>query len=88
MNSDLEERIRARAYHIWENNPASSNSAEEHWVDARRQIEAESDVVASGGLGTSSDQSAERERGGRIAPEEQLQDLSLSDSDVSARKKA
>ncbi len=87
MNSDLEERIRARAHHIWENNPESGNSAEENWEKARRQIEAESDVVASGGLGTSSDQSAERERGRRIAPEEQLQDLSPSDPDVSARRK-
>ena len=78
MNSDLEERIRARAHHIWENNPESGNSAEENWEKARRQIEAESVSPGADGDGADhgADQSADREHRGRLAREDQLQDLS------------
>ncbi|RKR45312.1 DUF2934 domain-containing protein [Paraburkholderia sp. BL17N1] len=75
MDNDLEARIRTRAYHLWENDPSPDNNAEKHWEEARRQIEAEGDD-AQDSPEPSADQSAERERGGRIAPEEQLQDVS------------
>ncbi|REE19279.1 hypothetical protein B0G71_2357 [Paraburkholderia sp. BL27I4N3] len=75
MDNDLEARIRTRAYHLWENDPSPDNNAERHWEEARRQIEAEGDD-ARDSPEPSADQSAERERGGRIAPEEQLQDVS------------
>ncbi|MGF6770984.1 hypothetical protein P3T18_003463 [Paraburkholderia sp. GAS199] len=75
MDSDLEARIRTRAYHIWENDPSPDSNPEKHWEEARRQIEAEDgdgQAAPEGG----EDQSAERERGARAAPEEQLQDTS------------
>ncbi|REG58378.1 hypothetical protein B0G80_1029 [Paraburkholderia sp. BL6669N2] len=75
MDNDLEARIRTRAYHLWENDPSPDNNAEKHWEEARRQVEAEGDD-AQDSPEPSADQSAERERGRRIAPEEQLQDMS------------
>ncbi|MFM0202961.1 DUF2934 domain-containing protein [Paraburkholderia fungorum] len=84
MDSNLEARIRTRAYQIWENDPSPGGNAEQHWEEARRQIEAEGD---DGGERPelSVDQSAERERAGRIAPEEQLQDMSPGESDSATR---
>lgn len=73
MNDELEARIRTRAYHIWENDPSPDGNAEKHWEEARRQIEAEGGGEPDG-VERNADQSAERDRGGRIAPEEQLQD--------------
>lgn len=78
MASDLETRIRTRAYHIWENNPSSDGDAQKHWDEAQRQIEAEGDLQSDAPQG-GADQSSDRERGGRLAPEEQLQDLSVDD---------
>jgi hypothetical protein len=83
MDSDLEARIRTRAYHIWENDPSPDGNAETHWEEARRQIEAEGDDTA-GSPDSSADQSAERERAGRIAPEEQLQDMLRGDAGPTA----
>ncbi|MFL9910826.1 DUF2934 domain-containing protein [Paraburkholderia sp. RL17-337-BIB-A] len=83
MDSDLEARIRTRAYHIWENDPSPDGNAETHWEEARRQIEAEGDDAA-GSPDPSADQSAERERAGRIAPEEQLQDMLRGDAGPTA----
>jgi hypothetical protein len=74
MDNDLEARIRTRAYHIWENDPSRDGNAGKHWEEARRQIEAEGED-AQDEPGRNVDQSAEREQGGRIAPEEQLQDV-------------
>lgn len=74
MNSELEARIRTRAYHIWENDPEPNGDAEKHWDEARRQIEAEGDGTQNGAE-VSVDQSADRERGDRLAPDEQLQDV-------------
>ncbi|PRX95829.1 DUF2934 domain-containing protein [Paraburkholderia sp. BL25I1N1] len=85
MDNDLEARIRTRAYHLWENDPSPDNNAEKHWEEARRQIEAEGDD-AQDSLEPSADQSAERERGGRIAPEEQLQDMSGDGADAGTRE--
>jgi Protein of unknown function (DUF2934) len=84
MDSDLEARIRTRAYQIWENDPSPDGNAEQHWEEARRQIEAEGE---DGGErpDVSVDQSADRERAGRIAPEEQLQDMSPGEADPTAR---
>lgn len=85
MDNDLEARIRTRAYHLWENDPSPDSNAEKHWEEARRQIEAEGDD-AQDSPEPSADQSAERERGGRIAPEEQLQDVSGDGEDAGTRQ--
>jgi hypothetical protein len=78
MDKDLEDRIRARAYRIWENDPSPEGKADEHWEQARRQIEAEG--VADGDAAPqSADQSADRERASRIAPEAQLQEMTGDD---------
>lgn len=71
MDKELEARIRTRAYQIWENDPSPEGKADEHWEEARRQIEAE----GTAGQPEPSDQSADRERAARIAPEEQLQEM-------------
>lgn len=86
MDSDLEGRIRTRAYQIWENDPTSDGNAEKHWEEARRQIEAEGDA-ASDGPEPGVDQSADQEQGGRLAPEEQLQDVSAENADTGTRGK-
>jgi hypothetical protein len=92
MNSELEARIRTRAYHIWENDPEPNGDAEKHWDEARRQIEAEGDG-AQNNAEVSVDQSTDRERGDRLAPAEQLQDVPGSvkegsaDAPASSRRK-
>lgn len=73
MDSDLEARIRTRAYHIWENDPSPDGNAEKHWEEARRQIEAEGNVGGDDPA-PNVDQSVDRDRGPRIAPEQQLQE--------------
>ncbi|OLL28011.1 hypothetical protein BTH42_29945 [Burkholderia sp. SRS-W-2-2016] len=75
MDKDLEARIRTRAYHIWENDPSPDGKADDHWEEARRQIEAEGAGDGDGAVPASIDQSAERDRGARIAPEQQLQEM-------------
>ncbi|MCC8395489.1 DUF2934 domain-containing protein [Paraburkholderia sp. MMS20-SJTR3] len=77
MDKDLEARIRTRAYHIWENDPSPDGKADDHWEEARRQIEAEGagDGGGDGAAAEPSDQSAERDRGARIAPDQQLQEM-------------
>ncbi|MFM0056931.1 DUF2934 domain-containing protein [Paraburkholderia phytofirmans] len=86
MENDLEARIRTRAYQLWENDPSPDDNAEKHWEEARRQIEAEGDD-SQDSPEPSADQSAERERGGRVAPEEQLQDVAGDDADAASREK-
>ena len=84
MDNDLEARIRTRAYQLWENDPTPDSNAEKHWEEARRQIEAEGDD-AQASPQPNIDQSAER--GGRIAPEQQLQDVPGGDADAVARER-
>lgn len=86
MDSDLEARIRTRAYHIWENDPSPDGNAEKHWEEARRQIEAEGDM-SQDEPEPNVDQSADREQGNRLAPEEQLQDVSADSADTATRGK-
>jgi hypothetical protein len=74
MNTDLEARIRTRAYHIWENDSSPEGNADKHWEEARQQIEAEG-AVTRNQADASLDQSADREHGDRLAPDAQLQDL-------------
>jgi hypothetical protein len=81
-----ESHVRTRAYHLWENDPSPDGNAEKHWEDARRQIEAEGDG-APRGPEPGVDQSADREQGGQIAPEEQLQDVSGDDANALRRAK-
>lgn len=40
MASDIEERIRARAHAIWEEEGRPEGRAEEHWARATREVEA------------------------------------------------
>jgi hypothetical protein len=74
MDTDLDALIRTRAYHLWENDPSPERNAEQHWEEARRQIEAEG-VDAAGVPRPAVDQSAERQRGDQSASDEQLQDV-------------
>ncbi|RZF29026.1 DUF2934 domain-containing protein [Paraburkholderia sp. UYCP14C] len=91
MDQELEARIRTRAYQIWENDPSPEGRADDHWEEARRQIEAEGAVngAVNGAAAPQepTDQSAEREHGSRIAPEEQLQEMSGDDIETSKRAK-
>lgn len=78
MDNDLEARIRTRAYRIWANDPAPGDNAENHWEEARRQIEAEGADVQDGPQ-SGVDQSANREQGDRpVSPE--LQDMPDADA--------
>ena len=83
MNSELEARIRTRAYHIWENDPSPDGNAESHWEEARRQIDAEGDG-AQGDADPNVDQSTEREQSSRPAPGEQLQEVPGADAQAKA----
>ena len=44
----VEERVRERAYALWEMDGRSDGRAEEHWHRARSEIEAEGPEAASG----------------------------------------
>jgi hypothetical protein len=74
MDSDLEARIRIRAYYLWLNDPSPQGKAEEHWEEARRQIETEGDF-AQEGAAPNVDQSADSESGECPAPGEQVQEI-------------
>jgi hypothetical protein len=86
MDTDLEALIRTRAYHLWENDPSPERNAEQHWEEARRQIEAEG-VEAAGVQPPAIDQSADRQRGDRRAAGEPLQDVPLADARSATRQK-
>ena len=79
MDSDLESRIRVRAYHLWQNDPSPDGKADRHWETACRQIEAEGDLTQVD-ASPNVDQSADRESGERPAAEQKLQDLSTESS--------
>jgi hypothetical protein len=79
MDSNLESRIRSRAYQLWQNDPSPDGKADLHWEMARRQVEAEGDP-AQEDASPNVDQSAERESGERPAAEQKLQDLSSPSS--------
>jgi hypothetical protein len=55
-----EERIRERAYHLWQQDGAPEGRADEYWEKARSQVLAES--------GTTSISTGESEKGGRENP--------------------
>nr|WP_322029571.1 DUF2934 domain-containing protein [Paraburkholderia sp. J76] len=44
MNDEREERIRQRAYRLWEDDGAPEGRADEYWGRAEKQIDAEYDV--------------------------------------------
>ena len=79
MDSDLESRIRSRAYQLWQNDPSPDGKADMHWEMAQRQIEAEGDLTQEN-ASPNIDQSADRESGERPAAEQKLQDLSADSS--------
>lgn len=45
MGRDLQERISVRAYRIWEEKGRPHGSAEDHWHQAKREIEQEERAV-------------------------------------------
>ncbi|MDE1184229.1 DUF2934 domain-containing protein [Paraburkholderia sp.] len=69
-DDDLDARIRTRAYQLWQDEASPDGKAEEHWENARRQIEAEGG--ASTDAAPAADQSAER-----VRADEPLDDASL-----------
>ena len=40
-NPSIEERIRTRAYHLWENAPDPKGTPDEYWEQARTEIQRE-----------------------------------------------
>jgi hypothetical protein len=84
MDKDIDARIRARAYHIWENDPSPGDNAQKHWDEARRQLEAEG-VIGDDARNPGADQSADRDHAGRPAPAEQLQDMQADDAPQAER---
>lgn len=42
MQIDMEERIRQRAYELWEDRGRPASGAEEYWYQAEREIRGES----------------------------------------------
>jgi len=40
-NTSIEERIRTRAYHLWENAPDPKGTPDEYWEQARSEIQIE-----------------------------------------------
>lgn len=86
MNTELEARIRTRAYQIWENDPSPDGNADRHWDEARRQLEAEGIDGHDGhdGAESSVDQSAERERRVGATPEELLQEAAGAEAESDA----
>ncbi|HYD98562.1 MAG TPA: DUF2934 domain-containing protein [Alphaproteobacteria bacterium] len=47
----MEDRIRERAYQLWEEAGRPDGAHDQHWEEARRQIEAESVTGAAGSDG-------------------------------------
>ncbi len=46
MNHDLEDRIRVRAYHLWEQDGRPAGKGLEHWLAATHQIANETAAIA------------------------------------------
>jgi hypothetical protein len=49
---NLEERIRRRAHELWESEGRPNGRAEEHWAEAKRQVENEDRLGGSRDLGS------------------------------------
>lgn len=86
MDRELEARIRTRAYHIWENDPCPEGRADAHWEEARRQIEAEG-ATGDAAPPLAADQSADRDRGSRIASDQRLQETPDGSTEPARRGK-
>ncbi|CAD6552893.1 hypothetical protein LMG27952_05342 [Paraburkholderia hiiakae] len=63
MNDEREERIRRRAYQLWEDDGAPEGRADEYWSRAEKQIAAEYDVEGDT-PNIASDQAAKRRLAG------------------------
>jgi hypothetical protein len=83
MDTDLEARIRTRAYHLWENDPSRDDNAEKHWEEARRQIEAEG-AMTSEEPPPASDQFAERGRSAPADADTQLESADAASTDAAS----
>ncbi|WP_322102586.1 DUF2934 domain-containing protein [Paraburkholderia sp. J41] len=63
MNVEREERIRRRAYQLWEDDGAPEGKADEYWGRAEKQISAEY-AADNGTEGVPSDQAGKRRNAG------------------------
>ncbi|QGZ66545.1 DUF2934 domain-containing protein [Paraburkholderia acidisoli] len=59
MNDEREERIRRRAYQLWQDDGAPDGKSDEYWSRAEKQVAAEYDAESDSG-GVASDQSGKR----------------------------
>ena len=66
MSHDKEQRIRLRAYHIWERGGRGEGRAEDHWRQA--EIEVERELAQPSGQGFASQGQPKRKAGPRGEP--------------------
>jgi hypothetical protein len=59
MNDEREERVRRRAYQLWEDDGAPEGKADEYWGRAEKQVAAEYDAEGET-PGIASDQASKR----------------------------
>lgn len=59
MNDEREERIRRRAYQLWEDDGAPEGKSDEYWSRAEKQVAAEYDADGDS-AGVPSDQAGKR----------------------------
>jgi hypothetical protein len=67
-DQSIEDRIRRRAYELWEQDASPADRADEYWDRAQKQIEAE------GEPGSSTPPIAEDQSSSRVRPGEPLED--------------
>jgi hypothetical protein len=65
----MEDRIRRRAYELWEQDASPAGRADEYWDRAQKQIEAEGEIGADAPP-VPEDQSASREKPGEAREDE------------------
>jgi hypothetical protein len=66
MADDLEQRIRERAYEIWENEGCPQGRGDDHWQQAcaeYRDAQAEAQAGSGSGIGTGEDRPADEAAG-------------------------
>jgi hypothetical protein len=63
MSSDKEDRIRTRAYQIWDRQGRTDGQHEEHWAQASRELDSEDGGSPGSGDGQTYGQSPDAWRG-------------------------
>jgi hypothetical protein len=82
MNEQREERVRRRAYQLWEDDGAPEGKADEYWSRAEKQVAAEYD--AEGEMsGVASDQAGKR----RVAGEPSQENDALPPNELARDKR-